>query len=58
MPANFEEVGGAYSFRVVCPLVRLFIALFDACHILLTVLARVLKFYIWIPHEKIGDPYF
>ena len=20
--------------------------------------ANVLKFYIWIPHEKIGDPYF
>ena len=30
----------------------------DACHILGTVHARVLKFHIWIPHGKIADPYF
>ena len=30
----------------------------DACHILRTVHARVLKFHIWIPHGKIADPYF
>ena len=30
----------------------------DACHILWTVPARVLKFHIWIPHGKIADPYF
>ena len=30
----------------------------DACHILCTVHARVLKFYIWILHGKIADPYF
>ena len=30
----------------------------DACHILLTVHARVLKFHIWIPHGKIADQYF
>ena len=30
----------------------------DACHILWTVHARVLKFHIWIPHGKIADPYF
>ena len=30
----------------------------DACHILWTVHARVLKFYIWIPHGKIADLYF
>ena len=30
----------------------------DACHILWTVHARVLKFHLWIPHGKIADPYF
>ena len=30
----------------------------DACHILWTMHARVLKFHIWIPHGKIADPYF
>ena len=30
----------------------------DACHILRTVHARVLKFHIWIPHGKIADPYY
>ena len=30
----------------------------DACYILWTVYARVLKFHIWIPHGKIADPYF
>ena len=30
----------------------------DACHILRTVHARVLKFHVWIPHGKIADPYF
>ena len=30
----------------------------DACHILRTVHARVLKFHIWIPHGKIADPCF
>ena len=30
----------------------------DACHILWTVHARVLKFHIWIPRGKIADPYF
>ena len=30
----------------------------DACHILWAMLARVLKFHIWIPHGKIADPYF
>ena len=38
----------------MCP----FVTLFDACHVLLTVHARVLKFHIWIPHGKISDPYF
>ena len=31
---------------------------YDACHILWTVHARVLKFHIWIPHGKIADLYF
>ena len=30
----------------------------DACHILGTVRARVLKFHIWIPRGKIADPCF
>ena len=30
----------------------------DACHILWTMHARVLKFHIWIPHGKIADPCF
>ena len=38
--------------------VRAFVTLFDACHILRTVHARVLKFCIWIPHGKIADQYF
>ena len=38
----------------VCP----FVTLFCACHILRTLHARVLKFYIWVPNEKIADPYF
>ena len=32
----------------VCPYVKLF----SACHILRTLHARVLKFYIWVPNEK------
>ena len=38
----------------VCP----FVKLFCACHILRTLHARVLKFYIWVPNEKIADSYF
>ena len=30
----------------------------DACHILWTVHARVLKFHLWIPHGKVADLYF
>ena len=30
----------------------------DACHILWTMHARLLKCHIWIPHGKIADPYF
>ena len=42
----------------VCACMCLFVTLFDACHILWTVHARVLKFHRWIPHGKIADPYF
>ena len=41
----------------VCP----FVKLFCACHILRTLHARVfrvLKFYIWVPNEKIADSNF
>ena len=45
---NFEEVDGAYWFRVVRASVRSS----------RTVHARVLKFHIWIPHGKIFDTHF
>ena len=41
--------------------IRLFVrssSFFCACHILRTLHARVLKFYIWVPNAKIADPYF
>ena len=45
---NFEEVVGAYWFRVVRVCV----------HSSKTVHARALKFHIWIPHGKIADTRF
>ena len=42
---------GTHTTMAVC----LFVTLFDACHILWTMHARVLKFHIWIPHGKIAD---
>ena len=42
----------------VCPSVFPFVTLFDAYHNFKTVNATVLKFHIWIPHEKIADTYF
>ena len=50
--------GGAYCFWVVRPTVHPFVTLFDAEHNFRTVNATVLKFHIWIPHEKIVDTYF
>ena len=44
----------SFVHPTVCP----FIKLFCACHILRTLHARVLKFYIWVPNENIADPYF
>ena len=50
-----KEVGGAYCFWVVC----LFVSLRFFMHVISYGLqARVLKLHIWIPHEKIVDPYF
>ena len=50
-----EHIGFGLSVRPsVCP----FVMLFDACHILWTMHARVLKFHIWIPHGTIADPFF
>ena len=43
---------------VVRPCVRPFVTRFDACHILLTVLATLLKFHTWISHGKIAVQYF
>ena len=49
---NFEEVDGAYWFRVVRASVRLCVRSSKTVH------ARVLKFRIWIPHGKIVDARF
>ena len=49
---NFEEVDGAYWFRVVCACYRASVRSSRTAH------ARVLKFHIWIPHGKIADARF
>ena len=49
-----NEIGGVYYFAFVRPIVTPFCAY----HILRTLFARVLNFYIWVSHEKIADPYF
>ena len=53
-PTSKKLEGHIASGLLVCP----FITLFDAKHNLRTVNATVLKFHIWIPHEKIADTYF
>ena len=58
MPPVSNEIDGAYYFAFSCPSVCLSIKLFCACHILRTLHARVFIFYIWVPNEKIADPYF
>ena len=58
LPPISNEINGAYYFAFVCPSVCPFVKLFCACHILRILPARVLKFYIWVPNEKIVDPYF
>ena len=58
MPPILNEIDGAYYFAFVCPSICPFVKLFCACHILRPLQARVLKFYIWVPNEKITDPVF
>ena len=50
-------LAGVISLSELCPFGKLKTKS-DACHILWTVHARVLKFHMWIPHGKIADPYF
>ena len=42
-------------FLELCPFEKIWMKS-DACHILQTMHARVLKFHIWVPHGKIADP--
>ena len=56
-PPNLEEVEGGISLWG-CACIHPSVTLFDACHILWTMHARVLKFHRWIPHGKIADPCF
>ena len=53
MPPTLKK-WGAYCFRLVRPSVRLFVRLF----VQKKIKARVLKFHIWIPRQKIAYPYF
>ena len=48
---NFEEVDGAYWFRVVRPSMRASVHQ-EPC------MLKVLKFHIWILHRKIADTHF
>ena len=50
-----RQIGfGSSVLASVCP----FVTFFDACHILWTKHARVLKFHIWIHHGKIAEQVF
>ena len=56
MPSTLKKMVGHIAFGFcVCASVTLFF--YASCNIG-TVHTRVLKFHIWIPHEKIADPYF
>ena len=46
---------GLFVRPSVLPSARPFVTLFDTWHNFRTVNATVLKFLIWIPHEKIAD---
>ena len=55
MPPTLKKLKGHLGFGLsLCP----FKSLFDACYILWTVHARVLKFHLWFPHGKIADTHF
>ena len=56
MPQTSKNLRGILLLGCAC--VRPSVMLFDACHILWTVHARVLKYHIWIPHGKIAYPYY
>ena len=58
MPPVLNEIDGAYYFAFVCPSVCLSVRQAFLCMPYLKNHARVLKFYIWVPNEKIADPYF
>ena len=52
MPPTLKKLVGHIGLPLfVCLLVRSS-RFFCACHILQTVHVRVLKFHIWVPHEK------
>ena len=53
MPPTLKK-WGAYWFRLVRSSVRLFVR----SSVQNRIQARVLKFHIWIPHQKIAYPYF
>ena len=57
MPPTLKKVGGHIASGLsICSFVRSFAR--HAFFNFKTMYANVLKFCIWIPHEKIGDPYF
>ena len=56
MPPTSKKLEGHIALG--CLSVHPFVTLFDALHKFRTVNATVLKFLIWIPHEKIADAYF
>ena len=64
MPPTSKKIGGhsasglsvhSFFFRLFFPS---FLILSGTLHNFRTMYANALKFNIWIPHEKIGDPYF
>ena len=57
-PTSKKLEGHIASGLFVRPSFRPFVTLFDAEYNFRTVNATVLKFLIWIPHEKIAVTYF
>ena len=59
MPPTLKKVGGILLLAFLfVRYVRSFVTLSGALHNFRTIYANVLKFHIWISHEKIGDPNF